>query len=127
DKVTGTVDIGHIGKEWHFLGIGDFNGDGTSDILWLRANGDLMVFGLQNDQVVRAPTIGKFDMKLSFLDLGDYTGNRTDDILAEGSDGKLTVYNIQNDKVTGTSSLGTIGSEWNNLPFHQLPTFTASL
>jgi hypothetical protein len=41
---------GRIGPEWATAGIGDFNGDGTSDLLLRRADGALMVGDFNNNQ-----------------------------------------------------------------------------
>ncbi|WP_315763337.1 MULTISPECIES: hypothetical protein [unclassified Bradyrhizobium] len=30
---------GHMGPEWHLQSVSDFNGDGNSDLLWLRGDG----------------------------------------------------------------------------------------
>jgi hypothetical protein len=46
--------IGQVGNEWHIVGIGDFGGDGMSDILWRRDNGSIVAFEMNGGQVQSA-------------------------------------------------------------------------
>src|SRR5215204_3719229 len=40
---TAPTTLGQIGSEWHFLDAGDFNNDGTSDLLWQRESDQMLL------------------------------------------------------------------------------------
>ena len=81
-----------VGLDWHFAGIGDFNGDGRDDVLWRRDNGDLAEWLGQED--------GGFSWNASFdqnvasslqvAGIGDFNGDDRDDILWRDADGTVT-------------------------------------
>lgn len=76
------------GTGWNYLGVGDFNGDGTSDILW--QNGSVLVIwelaGPNSGQaaggllrsVTETNSVANGD---SFAGIGDYNGDGISDIL----------------------------------------------
>jgi hypothetical protein len=48
---TGTTSIANPGDTWSVAGVGDYNGDGTSDILWRNTNGTVAVWQMQNGRM----------------------------------------------------------------------------
>ena len=36
---AGLLNPGHVDPNWHIAGTGDFNGNGTTDILWQHTGG----------------------------------------------------------------------------------------
>jgi hypothetical protein len=48
---TGTTSIANPGGTWSIAGVGDYNGDGTSDILWRDASGTVAVWQMQNGRM----------------------------------------------------------------------------
>jgi hypothetical protein len=46
-KAEGAVAHAPVTNDWHIQGIGDFNGDGKSDLLWRNDNGQ--VYGWEMD------------------------------------------------------------------------------
>ena len=38
-NVIVAASLGNPGPDWHILGVGDYNGDGRSDILWQNSSG----------------------------------------------------------------------------------------
>ena len=50
---------GVVGPDQHFVGIGDFNGDGTSDVLWYNATTrDAEVWKISNGQWAGSVDVG---------------------------------------------------------------------
>ncbi|GEM_PF-6274753 len=92
--------------------IEDFNADGTSDILWQRGDGGLMIYGVGDYEVVAQPSLGQIGGEQQFKGIGDYNGDGTSDVLWQGDDGELTIYSIVADTIAGVPVLGRIGREW---------------
>jgi hypothetical protein len=46
------------GGGWQIAGTPDFNGDGTDDILWRNASGQVVTWEMQNSALVRTHSFG---------------------------------------------------------------------
>ncbi len=88
-------------KEWSLLGIGDFDGDGISDILW-QCNVDdsvgmwtkLTENNLAYTRLGQLSELGDY----TFSMIGDFNGDGKDDILWAGSDDSLAWSSADPDK-----------------------------
>jgi hypothetical protein len=49
---------GNPGTDWHAVGVGDYNGDGKSDILFQNTNGSLAIWEMNGGQILASPGIG---------------------------------------------------------------------
>jgi hypothetical protein len=78
--------------EWEISGVGDFNGDGTDDVLWYNTQSGLMGAWLVNDGVYSAWTsiAGADPSSWSFSGIGDFNNDNMDDILWCNNDTGLT-------------------------------------
>jgi hypothetical protein len=81
-----------VSLDWKVAGVGDFNGDGHSDVLWRNDNGALNDwlgqsnggFAINNAAYTTAPTTWKV------AGVGDFNGDGRDDILWRNDNGALT-------------------------------------
>ena len=100
DNVTGEVDIWFMngstilptsgalafnpGSDWNVVGIGDFNNDGSSDILWQQGTTGSLVIWFMNGTTV-LPSSGSLafspDPSWSVQGIGDFNGDGFADIL----------------------------------------------
>ena len=91
------------------VGAGDFNADGTDDVLvkvgnyygaWLCGNGAVTgFFG-----------IGTFDAEVQ--DIADYNADGTDDVLFRTADGIIGAALITGADASTWAQYGALGSEW---------------
>jgi hypothetical protein len=110
------VDVGSMPPNWSIAGIGDFDGDGYSDILWRDNQGDVKIWLLgttPNSLDIRSSAdLGNVPLNWSIVQTGDYNGDGFSDILWEDDTGNLKAWFMQGTTVAKTQTLGNIGLEW---------------
>jgi hypothetical protein len=72
---------------WGITGVGDFDGDGKSDILWRnRATGEYAMWFMNGATILSRPVIGAVaDLNWSIAGVGDFDGDGKSDILWHNS------------------------------------------
>jgi ELWxxDGT repeat protein len=104
---------------YNFAGTGDFNGDGTTDILLQTAGGGLADWIMKNGTMLTGYNLGNpTAYGYSFIGTGDFNGDGTTDLLLQSASGNLidwimqngtvlTGYNIGNPTLYGEKVIGT--------------------
>ena len=109
-----------FGATWQVDGTGDFNNDGTSDILVHQdssATGakTFQVLTIQNNAVVAGTTIAVTGTNISVGGIGDFNNDGTSDFLVHQDLGTVradTVYNVVNNAVVSTQTIAVTGIDW---------------
>jgi hypothetical protein len=58
-SVASSTDLGTVPTAWSIAGAGDYNADGTTDILWRNTStGDTVTWFMQNGQVSTSADLG---------------------------------------------------------------------
>ena len=79
--------------EWDFLGAGDFNGDGFTDIAMINNGGTVGIWGVVNGLLTTWDVVSAVDRaSWAFAGVGDYNGDGTDDIAWQNRTNGLTGY-----------------------------------
>jgi hypothetical protein len=104
--------LGTVGTDFSIVGRGDFNADGTTDLLWL-SNGCLSIWNMKNDAVLSAEALacGLGDT-WSVVGIGDFDGDQSSDILLRDTSGDLVAWFIANNAIRGSAGLGNVGMGW---------------
>jgi hypothetical protein len=116
--VQGLFSLGAVGADLVVDGIGDFNGDGTSDILQHQdVNGvrNLQVLSINNDAVQGAFSLGATGQDWVVDGVGDFNGDGTSDVLQQSISAGVTtlqVLTIHNNALQSVTSLGGVGADW---------------
>jgi hypothetical protein len=92
---------------WALSDTGDFDGDGTDDILWHKAsNGGTAIWRMNSGAVSSASFPGALNPAVwSQAGVGDFNADGTDDILWYKSiDGGTAIWHMNNSAAVGSAS-----------------------
>ncbi len=97
-----------VDSTWTIAGIGDFNGDGKSDILWRNASGANYVWHLDGASlsggvfnIVSQGLLPSADATWTVAGIGDFNGDGKSDILWRKSDGTNYVWHVNGAVISG--------------------------
>src|ERR1043166_8863489 len=110
--IFGTPDLGVHPLPYQVAGVGDFNGNGTDDVLWYNPNnGATEEWVMANGQW--SQTIGLGSHGAQVAGVGDFNHAGTDDVLWRNpATGALDEWVMHNGQWAGSIGLGNHGTDW---------------
>jgi glycosyl hydrolase family 113/VCBS repeat protein/FG-GAP repeat protein len=119
-QVLSTTDLGVVPTSWNVINTGDFNGDGTSDILWHNSNGNTSIWLMTSNgtqiQVLSTTGLGGVPTSWNIAATGDFNGDGKSDILWRNSNGDTSIWFMTvsgtHMQVLSTSDLGGVPTSW---------------
>ena len=113
--ITGGGDVTWQGSavrpdaSWSVAGVGDFNGDGKSDILWRNASGEVSVWSMNGSQVVAGSdttangAVVAPDGSWSVAGVGDFDGDGRSDVLWRSAGGSVAIWTMNGSEITSSN------------------------
>jgi hypothetical protein len=101
---------------WSVAGLGDFNGDGKSDVLWRNNNGSLIDWAMNGSQIASSQTVtlggspAAPDASWNIAGIGDFSGDGSSDILWQNNNGTLVDWNMKGSQITSIQNVTLGGS-----------------
>jgi hypothetical protein len=118
-QVQSAPTLGIIGAIWQVDGTGDFNHDGTNDILvhqdFFAETRTFQVLTIQNNAVVAGTTIAQTGTNISVSGIGDFNGDGTSDIALHQDVGATRtdlIYDVVNNTVVNPHTVAVTGIDW---------------
>jgi hypothetical protein len=100
---------------WSIAGVGDFNGDTRSDVLWRNASGELTEWQMTgatisaSGDVTSGGVAVRPDASWSAAAIGDFNGDGRKDILWRNSSGEVTAWLMNGTAIAGSGDLTSGG------------------
>jgi hypothetical protein len=123
-QAEGAVAHAAVTNDWHVEGIGDFNGDGKSDVLWRQdGSGQLYVWEMNGRQVqaegavAHAPVTSDWHVE----SVGDFNGDGHSDVFwRQDGSGQVYIWQMNGLQVTaeGVVAHAPVPSDWHAFSDH---------
>ena len=110
--IAGTVDFGPVPQDWSIAGIGDFDGNGSEDILWRDTSGNVGVWLLNGASIQSTTVLGNVPLTWTVAETGDYNGDGRTDILWIDNTGNAGVWFMNGTAASSTTTYGYVGTNW---------------
>ena len=111
-QVVQAVDFGVVPTTWKIAGIGDFDGNGSTDLLWRDSSGNVAMWLLNGTAVMSTAVIGNVPVAWSSVQTGDYNGDGKSDILWVDNLGNVAAWFMNGAAVSSVANYGNVGTTW---------------
>ena len=111
-QVVQVVDFGIVPTTWKIAGIGDFDGNGSTDLLWRDSSGNVAMWLLNGTQVMSTALLGNMPVAWSTVQTGDYNGDGKSDILWVDNLGNVAAWFMNGTAVSSVANYGNVGTTW---------------
>lgn len=113
-QVAQSASLGNVSSNWTIAGLGDFNGDGVTDILWRdTGSGTVAIWFLTSSMTIQSTAvIGTVGSTWSIAQTGDYDGDGKSDILWIDNTGNVAMWLMNGGQIASTAALGNVGLNW---------------
>lgn len=111
-QVATAVDFGSVPVTWSIVGVGDFDGNGSTDILWHDTSGNIGIWLLNGSQIMSTSVLGNVPNNWMVAQTGDYNGDGKSDIFWADGAGNIAAWFMNGTAVSSTSLYGSVGTSW---------------
>jgi hypothetical protein len=111
-NVVQTVDFGSVPATWKIAGVGDFDGNGSTDILWRDTSGNVGIWLMNGTQILSSKVLGNVPTSWNVAETGDYNGDGMSDILWLDTSGNVGAWFMNGTTVSSTTQYGNVGTTW---------------
>jgi hypothetical protein len=95
-------DLRHGMNGWDVAATGDFNGDGSTDVMWKSKSGSLASWTMQDAQIGAKINMNHDMLGWDVVATGDFNGDGTDDLMWKNSAGQLGAWLMEGGRIGGT-------------------------
>jgi hypothetical protein len=109
--VSQTHNLGTVPTPWAVVGSGDFDGNGSRDLLLRNGStGEVKIWFTTNGVVSSTASLGNISTAFSIDLTGDFNGNAKSDIVWTHTSGARSIWFMNGASVASTASLGTVAT-----------------
>jgi len=107
-QITSSM-LGNVPSNWTLAGVGDFNGDGFTDILWRDAtDGAVAIWFLNGTAMDSVVSFSGVPGNFQIAQTGDYNGDGKTDILWSDGSGHYAAWFMEGASIMSTPAIGTV-------------------
>jgi hypothetical protein len=103
------------GPTWHALGVGDFNGDGKSDILFQNDDGRIDIWQMNGQSIASSGVVASPGPSWHAAGVGDFNGDGKSDILFQNNDGTIDIWQMNGNTISVSGVVADPGPAWHAL------------
>ena len=111
-QVTKTVDFGAVPLSWTVAGIGDFDGNGSTDILWRDNLGNVGIWLMNGTSIMSSTVLGQAPLGWSVAQIGDYNGDGKSDVLWIDTSGNVGAWLMNGASISSATTFANVGTTW---------------
>ena len=111
-KVSKTADLGVAPSTWNIAAIGDFDNNGSMDLLWRDTSGNVGIWLMNGTAILSTSVIGNVPSNWTLSNTGDYNGDGKSDIMWTDNAGNVAVWLMDGATISTSSTLGNAGTAW---------------
>jgi hypothetical protein len=111
-QVLQSASLGVVSTNWVIAGVGDFDGNGSTDILWLDNSGNVAIWLMNGLSVLQAGGLGNVGTSWNVAQTGDYNGDGKSDILWRDNSGNTAIWFMNGLQIGSAAGLGNIPTTW---------------
>jgi glucose/arabinose dehydrogenase len=112
--ISHSYTLGGAASTWVIAGVGDFDGDGSTDLLWRNSStGAVAIWFVTNGVVTSSAGPGTMAAAWSIDLTGDFDGDGKSDIVWTNTSGARMIWFMNGGTVASSASLGTTATIWN--------------
>ena len=110
--------LANIGADWQIDGTGDFNHNGTSDILMHRDSGNVRTFEIltiNNNAIASGTVVAQTGANFKVDGIGDFNHDGTSDIAMHADTGTTRndwIFSIANNVLQNAHIVASTGIDW---------------
>jgi Alpha/beta hydrolase domain/FG-GAP-like repeat len=108
-----TADLGVVPLTWNIAGIGDFDGNGSTDLVWQDNAGNVGIWLMSGTTVLSTAIVGNAPSIWSIAATGDYNGDGKSDLLWKDSSGNVGAWFMNGATISSSVIYGNVGTTWN--------------
>ena len=97
---------------WQVQGVGDFDGDGKADILWMHTDGRVQVWLMNGTSSTSTPTVTNLGAGSgwSVQGIGDFNGDGKADVLWMNTNGTVVIWLMNGATIASSATLANVGA-----------------
>jgi hypothetical protein len=111
-KVSSTTDLGVVPSTWSIAAVGDFDNNGSTDLLWRDTSGNVGMWLMNGTAVLSTSVVGNVPSNWTLTNTGDYNGDGKSDVMWTDNLGNVGVWLMDGATISTTSTLANIGTAW---------------
>ncbi len=94
-----------VDSSWKISGLGDFNADSKSDILWRNDDGDVDMWLMDGPNIRTSSSLGSVDNSWKIAGTSDFSGDGQDDILWRKDNGSTSIWEMNGTNILAASAI----------------------
>ena len=111
-NIAQSVDFGPVPLNWTVAGIGDFDGNGSFDLLWRDTAGDVAIWLMNGTSITSTTTLGNLPTSWNIAETGDFNGDGRSDILWVDNTGNVASWFMNGTSISSVVIYGSVGTNW---------------